>query len=547
MTSDAWILDGYIDEPACFGVPPYISPYVRYIAGALAEHGCRAHYCTIDQLRSEPGRFSDLNAADIVVMIAGVTVPGKYLGGTPASLTEIRQIGGSLHRPTTFIGGPITYGYAPQGGKQAVRPSFTGFDVVLTGESVAALENSLAGGEPYGCLAYEEIDRWSVRGAAVIRHHPSYPHVMCELETARGCSRAITGGCSFCTEPFYGLARHRSAGGIIAEVAALAEAGARHFRLGRQPDLLTYAATGGEFPRPRPDALEALFSGIRKAAPRLSTLHIDNINPGTIAHHEDAAREALRVIVAHHTAGDVGAFGMETADPVVIRENNLKAYPGDVLRAIEIVNEEGGGRRDGIPELLPGLNFVIGLKGETPATFEHNAEFLREVLDRDLLVRRINIRQLMPFEGTPAYEDNTLGQHETEFRAFKTFVRNEIDQPMLRRVFPAGTVLKDVIIEEPGNITFGRPMGSYPILAGFPLDLPVRCVTDAAVVDWGHRSVTALPVPVRINDLPLSALRWIPGVGKKKAALIALRRPFSSIKEFREVAGTTCLDMQLVF
>ena len=39
MTSDALILDGYVDEPTCLGVPPYISPYVRYLAGVLHAHG----------------------------------------------------------------------------------------------------------------------------------------------------------------------------------------------------------------------------------------------------------------------------------------------------------------------------------------------------------------------------------------------------------------------------------------------------------------------------------------------------------------------------
>jgi len=33
------IIDGYVDEPACLGVPPYMSPDPRYIAGALVEKG----------------------------------------------------------------------------------------------------------------------------------------------------------------------------------------------------------------------------------------------------------------------------------------------------------------------------------------------------------------------------------------------------------------------------------------------------------------------------------------------------------------------------
>ena len=187
---------------------------------------------------------------------------------------------------------------------------------------------------------------------------------------------------------------------------------------------------------------------------------------------------------------------METADPAVIAANNLKADADEVFRAIEIVNEEGGKRRDNVPELLPGLNFVCGLAGETETTYDLNEQFLDRVLKAGLSVRRVNIRQVMPFEGTPAYTNNTLGKHERRFRQFKEYVRNRIDLPMLQRVFPIGTVLRDVQVEVSGDLSFGRQMGSYPILVGIPLRLPERTVTDAVVVDWGMRSVTALPVPV---------------------------------------------------
>ncbi len=299
-----------------------------------------------------------------------------------------------------------------------------------------ALDRYLSGGEPTGVFDYALTDPWSVAGAGIITQHPDFPYVMCELETARGCSHGATGGCSFCTEPFYGRPRYRSVAGVAAEVAALVVDGARHFRVGRQPDILAYGAGEGEYPAPRPDLLEELFSGIRAAAPDLKTLHIDNTNPATIARHEEKSREALAAICRHHTPGDVAAFGMETADPAVIAANNLKAQPDEVFRAIEIVNEVGGMRRDGIPELLPGLNFVCGLAGETPATYDKNEQFLSRVLAAGLMVRRVNIRQVMPFEGTPAYTDNTLGKNDRRFKAFKEFVRNKIDLPMLQRVFP---------------------------------------------------------------------------------------------------------------
>jgi len=545
MTSSALIVDGYVDEPACLGVSPYISPYVREVAGVLSEHGYDPGYVTIDQVRSDPALVG--GRGDLVVMIAGVTVPGTYVGGKPATLTEIQQLGILLRGPTTVIGGPIAFGYASGGGRKAVRQAIAGFDVTLAGSPAVALDSWLSGGEPEGATDYSLTDRWCTAGAGVVARHPAFPYVMCELETATGCSRAAVGGCSFCTEPFYGLPRYRSIEGIAEEVAALHAAGARHFRLGRQPDLLAYQSSGGEFPVPRPEVLAELFSAIRKSAPGLRTLHIDNINPGTIARHEDAAREALAVIVAGHTPGDTAAFGMETADPAVVAANNLKAISDDVFRAIEIVNDVGGKRTGGIPELLPGLNFIVGLGGETPATFDANEAFLRRVFDAGLMVRRVNIRQVMPFEGTAAYEENTLGKHDTRFRSFKEWTRTQFDEPMLRRVFPVGTVLPEVVVEVPGRPSFGRQMGSYPILVGIPLELPAGTVLDAVVVDWGMRSVTALPSPVEVNTLPVAALRWIPGVGKKRAATIAARRPFRNIEEFREVAEETGIEGVMVF
>jgi len=547
MTPVAVILDGYVDEPACLGVPPYISPYIRTVTGALIDHGCKVQYLTIDQLRRDPLRSAELNRANFLVMITGVTVPGKYLGGTPATLTEIQQVGHMVRGPKKLVGGPIGFGYAAEGGKKAIRQVISGFDALLTGEPAVALDNYLNGNEPAGTLDYQRTDPWSIAGSGIIMQHPDYPSVMCELETARGCSHGASGGCSFCTEPFYGVPKYRSVTGIAAEVAALHAHGARHFRVGRQPDILAYGAGAGEYPAPRPELLEDLFSSIRSAAPALKTLHIDNTNPATIARHEDKSREALQAIIRYHTSGDVAAFGMETADPAVVEANNLKAHADDVFRAIQIVNEEGDRRRDNVPELLPGLNFVCGLAGETEKTYDLNEQFLLRVRDGGLLVKRVNIRQVMPFEGTPAYTNNTLGKHEQRFRAFKEFVRQKIDLPILRRVYPIGTVLRDVSIEVSGDLSFGRQMGSYPILAGIPVRLPVRSCIDVVVVDWGMRSVTALPVPVEINRLSRTALRWLPGIGKKKVAAVLAKRPFLTLEAYQEVTGSSAIDALIKF
>ena len=114
----AFILDGYVDEPACFGVSPYISPSIRTLAGVLTEREFETGYLTIDQVRQDPATLRVLNECSLVVMVAGVTVPGKYMGGTPATLTEIHQIGAALSLPEKVLAGPIAFGST----SKALRP-----------------------------------------------------------------------------------------------------------------------------------------------------------------------------------------------------------------------------------------------------------------------------------------------------------------------------------------------------------------------------------------------------------------------------------------
>src|SRR2546425_10965923 len=74
------ILDGYVDEPSNFGVPPYISPYPRYVAGAVRDAGHEWEYVTVDQVRAG----HPLNG-DLLVLLSGPIVPGKYLRSLPIS------------------------------------------------------------------------------------------------------------------------------------------------------------------------------------------------------------------------------------------------------------------------------------------------------------------------------------------------------------------------------------------------------------------------------------------------------------------------------
>jgi radical SAM superfamily enzyme with C-terminal helix-hairpin-helix motif len=284
---------------------------------------------------------------------------------------------------------------------------------------------------------------------------------------------------------------------------------------------------GSETPTPNPEAIEELLSGI--AALDVDVLHLDNANPAVIASHPQESRMIVESIMRHCTSGNVLALGMESADPAVIEANNLNSTPDQVMESVRLLNELGRERGpNGMPKLLPGVNFIVGLDGERKDTLRLNLDFLRSVKNGGLLLRRINIRQVMPlrreFKG---------GVGHSDFIRFKEAVREEIDRPMLNEMLPQGTILTRVYTElREGNRTFGRQIGSYPLLVGFEYPLPIGEFVDATIVDWGLRSVTAVESPLRVNSCPLAALSSLPSIGKKRAMRILRRRPFKDLRGF---------------
>ena len=262
----------------------------------------------------------------------------------------------------------------------------------------------------------------------------------------------------------------------------------------------------------------------------LKTLHIDNANPGVIARFPKECKTIAKTIIKYHTSGDVAAFGVESVDPLVIKKNNLKASPDEIISAIKLLNEIGSKRGcNGLPELLPGLNFVFGLIGETKNTFKLNFEFLKQVFDENLLLRRINLRQVITIPGTKMYlfGSKNVKKHKDYFQKFKRKIREQIEQPMLKKIIPTGIVLKEVYTEVyDGKLTFGRQMGSYPLLVGIPGIHPLDRFLDVKIVDYGYRSVTAVPFPIDINNASRETIEALPGIGKKRATKILLNRPF---------------------
>jgi radical SAM superfamily enzyme with C-terminal helix-hairpin-helix motif len=138
------ILDGYVDEPTCLGVPPYISPYPRYTAGAIISYDIKTEilYVTIDQIRKDKSFLDVLSKSDLIVVIAGMSVPGKYLSGLPISPNEIISILSDLTKPIKVLCGPAaSHGFGIAGGKEVRGTDFVKnvFDLIVKGDGELAV------------------------------------------------------------------------------------------------------------------------------------------------------------------------------------------------------------------------------------------------------------------------------------------------------------------------------------------------------------------------------------------------------------------------
>lgn len=512
----ALVLDGYTDEPACLGVPPYISPYARLAFGALADAGAQSDYATIDQWRS--GNV-EMEKYALLAIIRNISVPGKYLRGMPASDREIGLIADSF-RGTVFA----SLGIRPE---KLDRRLTDRFDHVSSADLDATLSDFVSSGKiDDRRRTTDEWNRWLLRGAETCKMHPDHGgQLIAEVQMYRGCVRYLSGGCSFCTEPLLGEVSFRDPEEILKEVTALASAGVRNFRLGAQSCVYCYMSREvgkTETPRPNPDAVEKLLRGVRETV-NPEVFHLDNANPAVIAEHPEASREITSSIAKYCTSGNVLAFGLESADPEVAKANNLNATAEQTVEAVRLVNAIGSVRGPtGLPKVLPGINFVCGLRGESKRTYRLNLEFLNEILSEGLMLRRINIRQVIPsreeFPGVASRAD---------FEKFKRAVRNEIDSPMLDRLVPDGTILRAVYAEvKEGGRTFGRQVGTYPLLVSVPYPVDIGRRFDAAVTGRGMRSVSGIIHPIDVNAATLSMLEAVPGIGKRRAMAIVRNRPF---------------------
>ena len=534
------VLDGYEDEPAAFGVPPYVGFHIRYVCGVLEQHNIDYTYVTIDRWRlfSEKERALHLQNLEGFVCIAGAVVPGRYIRGTPISRKESTEFIRNLPQGIPALFG----GWAVRGWKQQGWLPLRSNLFLAVQDTDATLNGFLRTGTwKHERRTAEQWSSWAHLGARskAVTQHPDLGTddkkgpLTYEVEVYQGCVR-FKRGCKFCIEPKKGIPIWRTPEDIVQEVKLAHDAGVQHVRLGGMTDTYTYMAEGVkdlEYPIPNPEPIAQLLHGLREDD-RLDILHTDNGNPSIIAENIEPSTEITKTLVETLSDGAVLSFGLESADPNVHAANWLNCDSQQLKIALRLVNEYGRERGErGLPKLLPGLNFIAGLNGERSETYTMNLNLLKELRSEGLLLRRINIRQV---EGE-GFQDIP----EKDFKQFKKDVRETIDTPLLQELFPLGHVLNNVhwethdgrtrlpvhlsnehtseTIHGRAGLTFGRQIGAYPILIGVPYHIPLESSSNIMITGHGARSITGVEIGMDINTATEKQLEAIPGLGKKSA------------------------------
>jgi radical SAM superfamily enzyme with C-terminal helix-hairpin-helix motif len=414
------------------------------------------------------------------VVIAGDAVPSVHLQAVNGSVEEITRALACARGRRVLLGplssyvlaDPVTYG----GLFDAVHThTITSGDVLLGSRSAASYGRLAADRHPFEGL----ISQLAWRPVA-------------EIELYRGCTRRRF--CSFCNEPIKSAAvAFRDVSDVIAEAKLLYAAGMRHLRLGQQTCFFSYMNRD-------PAAIDDLLAGIRQACPDLEVLHIDNADPLAVA--SNTGQRIARLVAQYCTEGNCAPMGIESFDPAVIQANALTCTPEVLLRAVANINEAGAEiGPGGLPVLLPGLNLICGLPGETHRTHFENLTWLVRILDEGHLCHRINVRQARAYPGTPlaAMTEATPPPSAEHFQSWKADVAHVFDEPMKRRVYPAGrriTGLHSFFVTSRG--TWHRRLGSYPIqIIERGTTRPLYETADMVVTDHAPRFIYG-----ERNDVP---------------------------------------------
>lgn len=447
------ILDCYSDEPSGFGVPPYLGVHQRYVSGALDFLGRKHFYVTIDDLRYAKNQKFDvtfghtdisiknltknaenaaslLDQADTIFIIMGCFVDYEYVSALPPRAHEVFNLVNEFKAKKVL--------FYVLGAQEVLPPNFKKsklfqiVDVVVTGHSYNYL---LKGKKDSFTPNYSLLAEITKNIPSVIKQ--IYLPMIIEVETMTGCNRRP--GCSFCIENLRALpVEYRQENDIIAEVQILYKEGARHIRLGRQPNFYYYM-------RQNVSSIEKVLSEIRNKCPNLEMFHIDNVNPESVVTNE--GKEITKLIVKHCTSGNIAPFGVESFDPLVREKNNLNGTLEEIMEAIAILNEYGQEKgEDGMPKFLPGVNLIFNLNGQRENTLDYNLMYLDKIMAKGYQTQRLFFRKLTSPLGV-SIDEYAKNANDELFEKWRDQIYVNYAYPMLERVFPAGHIIRNLRVE----------------------------------------------------------------------------------------------------
>lgn len=485
------ILDCYTDEPSGLGAPPYLSVHSRYLAGALRLTNNEYYYITIDDLRfsqGEPYRFDDtgslnkrvinttincnntralLQSAKRIFIVFGCFVKYEYVSCEPPKIDEVVRLL-SCYSGKKVLFYCLGINDMPAGLSIQLSSQFNEVYYGNTYNYVIDYSNPFE-------MNYGELSEIASSSSTMLEQLTR--PVIIELESMNGCNHKP--GCTFCIEcQRNGLLQFRQETDIIKETSALYAQGVRHFRIGRQPNFYAYEIK---------HSTEKLLSMIRSSCPDLEMLHIDNVNPRDVV--QDKNSSITKAIVQYCTSGNIAPFGIESFDVEVRNRCNLNGTIDNILSATQILNTYGNLHNDGeLPLFLPGYNFIYGLNGQNENTLRLNLKYLSMVFENNLLVRRTFVRKLTSPFGTTL---DTSEHSKSEFSNWCEQIENQFSLPMLKRVYPIDSTLRNVRVEmvtEDGSIL--RKLGTCSERILIPNNLGLDRVVDIRVIGYiNHRTI----------------------------------------------------------
>ena len=115
-----------------------------------------------------------------------------------------------------------------------------------------------------------------------------------------------------------------------------------------------------------------------------------------------------------------------------------------------------------MPKLLPGINIIFGLDGQSDKTLNYNLENFNKILNSENWIRRVFVRKLTSPYGEQF--DNYTEKELIEFKKWSNQIENDFIIPMLKQVFPIGLEISDLRMEmyKKGNSIL-RQMATCPI------------------------------------------------------------------------------------